>query len=133
MTTVAASAWRVDAARRDIARRLRQDGIERPDLDARLLVGHALGLDHTALALAGSRVLAGAEMARIEALVERRLAREPVARITGIKEFWGLPLAVTPAVLVPRPETETVVERALAALDRDGPRKGIPPNRTKRK
>jgi len=120
--TDAASVWRVDTARRDIARRLRQGGIERPDLDARLLVGHALGLGHTALALAGARVLAVAEMARIEALVERRLAREPVARITGIKEFWGLPLAVTPAVLVPRPETETVVERALAALDRDGPR-----------
>src|SRR5205085_5749178 len=51
-----------------------------------------------------------------------RLAGEPVARIVGEKEFWSLPLAVTPAVLVPRPETETVVELALALLDRDGPR-----------
>jgi release factor glutamine methyltransferase len=118
----ALSAWRVDVARRDIARRLRERGIERPDLDARLLVGHALGLDHTGLTRAGEQVLAGAEIARIEALVERRLAREPIARITGVKEFWGLPLAVTSAVLVPRPETETIVERALMALDRDGPR-----------
>ena len=51
---------------------------------------------------------------------ERRLAREPVARILGVKEFWGLPLRLNAATLVPRPETETVVEAALAALDRDG-------------
>ena len=50
------------------------------------------------------------------------MAGEPVARIVGQKEFWSLPIAVTPAVLVPRPETETVVELALALLDRDGPR-----------
>ena len=57
---------------------------------------------------------------QIAALAARRLAGEPVARIVGAKEFWGLPLAVTPTVLVPRPETETVVELALALLDRDG-------------
>ena len=56
------------------------------------------------------------EIASIGGLAARRLAREPVARIIGTKEFWGLPLAVTPAVLVPRPESETVVEAALAAL-----------------
>ena len=119
---LATSGRRVDAARRDVARRLRQRGIESPELDARLLVCHALGLDHTGLARAGERILATTEIARIDALVMRRLAREPIARITGVKEFWGLRLAMTPAVLVPRPETETVVEAALAALDRDGPR-----------
>jgi len=118
----AASDRRVDTVRRDAARRLRRSGIESPELDARLLVGHALGLDHGGLTRAGERVLDAGEFARIDALVARRLAREPVARITGTKEFWGLRLAVTPAVLVPRPETETVVEAALAALDRDGPR-----------
>jgi release factor glutamine methyltransferase len=112
----------IDAARRDIARRLRDRGIDTPDLDARILVGHALGLDHAALVRASLRPLEAAEVARIEALAARRLAREPVARITGVKEFWGLPLVVSPAVLVPRPETETVVEQALAAIDRDGPR-----------
>jgi len=117
-----ASGRRVGAARRDIARRLRERGIDRPDLDARLLVGHALGLDHAGLVRAGERPLDPAETAGIEALVARRLAGEPVARITGVKEFWGLPLALSPAVLVPRPETETVVEQALAAIDRDGPR-----------
>jgi release factor glutamine methyltransferase len=116
------AAHRVDTLRRDIARRLRDRGIDTPDLDARLLVGHALGLDHTALVRASERPLASAEIERIEALVARRLAREPVARITGVKEFWGLRLAISPAVLVPRPETETVVEQALAAIDRDGGR-----------
>ncbi len=56
------------------------------------------------------------------ALAARRLAGEPVARILGTREFWSLPLALNPHTLVPRPETETVVEAALAALDRDGAR-----------
>jgi release factor glutamine methyltransferase len=112
----------LDGARRDIARRLKACGIDTPDLDARLLVGHALGLDHAGLAREGGRLLAAAEIALIEALVERRLAREPVARIAGFKEFWGLPLGLGPSVLVPRPETETVVEEALAAIDQGGSR-----------
>ena len=57
----------------------------------------------------------------IDALAARRLAREPVARIVGEKEFWGLSFIVTPAVLVPRPETETVVEVALSLVDRAAP------------
>jgi release factor glutamine methyltransferase len=112
----------VDAARRDIARRLRDRGIDNPDLDARILVGHALGLDHAALVLAGGRCLESAEIAWIDTLAARRLGREPIARITGTKEFWGLPLKITPDVLVPRPETETVVEQGLAAVDRTGAR-----------
>src|SRR4029077_20099094 len=82
----------------------------------------ALGLDHASLAAAAERVLDPAERERIAAVASRRLAREPVSRIVGMKEFWGLPLRVNPAVLVPRPETETVVATALAALDRDGDR-----------
>jgi release factor glutamine methyltransferase len=58
----------------------------------------------------------------MSALAARRLAREPVARILGIKEFWGLPLRIGAETLVPRPETETVVEAALAAIDHGGPR-----------
>jgi len=112
----------VDAARRGVARRFRDGGIDTPDLDARILVGHALGLDHTALMLAGERCLQPAEIARVETFAARRLGREPIARIIGTKEFWGLPLKVTPDVLVPRPETETVVEQALAAVDRTGAR-----------
>jgi release factor glutamine methyltransferase len=115
-------ALHIDAARRDIARRFRDLGIDTPDLDARILVGHALGLDHTAVMLAGERRLEAAEIARIETLATRRLGREPIARITGTKEFWSLPLKITPDVLVPRPETETVVAEALTAVDRTGAR-----------
>lgn len=116
------SALCIDAARRDIARRFRHVGIDTPDLDARILVGHALGLDLTALVRAGNRRLEAGEIGRIERLAARRLGREPVSRITGAKEFWGLPFKITPDVLVPRPETETVVAQALAAIDRAGAR-----------
>jgi release factor glutamine methyltransferase len=107
----------IDAARRRLAREFRRGGLDAPELDARIIVGHALGLDHTALAAQSSRRLAAAEAGAIAALSARRLAREPVARILGRKEFWGLPLKVNAETLLPRPETETVVEAALAALD----------------
>jgi release factor glutamine methyltransferase len=111
-----------DAARRDIARRFRHAGLDTPELDARVLAGHVLGLDLTGLVRAGDRRLEAGEIARLEALAARRLRREPVARITGTKEFWGLPFKVTPDVLVPRPETETIVQQALEAIDRTGAR-----------
>jgi release factor glutamine methyltransferase len=107
----------IDAARRRLAREFREGGLDAPELDARIIVGHALGLDHTALAAQSSRRLAAEEAGAIAALSARRLAREPVARILGRKEFWGLPLKVNAETLLPRPETETVVEAALAALD----------------
>ena len=112
----------VDAVSREVARRFRDRGLDTPDLDARILVGHALGLGHTALVLAAERRLEAAEIARIETLEARRLRREPIARITGTKEFWGLPFKITSDALVPRPETETVVAEALAAVDRTGVR-----------
>jgi release factor glutamine methyltransferase len=112
----------VGGARRALARMFAAAGLDTPALDARVIVGHALGLDHAALAGAAERALDAQERERIAAMAARRLAHEPVARIVGVKEFWGLPLRVTLDVLVPRPETETVVETALAALDRDGDR-----------
>jgi release factor glutamine methyltransferase len=65
-------------------------------------------------------VLTNEERSRVAALAERRLRNEPVARIVGIKEFWSVPLRVSAATLVPRPETEIVVETALAAIDTTG-------------
>lgn len=121
----AAPAWSIGDLRRNVARRLRDCAVDTPDLDARLLLGHALGLGHTALAGAAQRTLEPSELAGIEALVARRLAGEPVARIVGAKEFWSLRLALSPAVLVPRPETEAVVERALAAVLRGIPRRRV--------
>jgi release factor glutamine methyltransferase len=109
----------VDAARRSLARRFRAHGLEAPTLDARILVGHALGLDHTGLAAEANRMLTPEEAAAIAELSARRLAREPVARIRGEKEFWELPFKVNSETLLPRPETETVVEAALATFDRD--------------
>jgi release factor glutamine methyltransferase len=109
-------ATNVDSARRLLATLLEQAGKESPALDARLLVGHALKLDHTALASDPQRALTEAERDAIARLAERRLAGEPVARILGEREFWGLPLGLSKATLVPRPETETVVEAALDAL-----------------
>lgn len=104
------------AARRAMARLLRQAAIDNPELDARVLAGHALGLDHAALAASADRPLGRADIDRLSALCGRRLAREPVARIVGEKEFWGLCFRLGPDTLVPRPETECVVETALAAL-----------------
>jgi release factor glutamine methyltransferase len=114
------AALTVAAARRAWAAKFGASGIASPELDARLLVGHALALDHAALAAAGPRRLGSDEERAIAALGQRRLAHEPVARILGIKEFWSLALHVNAATLVPRPETETVVEAALAAIDRQG-------------
>jgi release factor glutamine methyltransferase len=112
----------IAGARRALARMFAAANLDTPALDARIIVGHALGLDHAALAAAAERALGAEERERIAAMAARRLSREPVARIVGSKEFWGLPLRVTPAVLVPRPETETLVSTALAVIDREGAR-----------
>jgi release factor glutamine methyltransferase len=106
----------VDAARRRLAREFRHHALDAPELDARLLVEHALGLDHAALMAQSERVLTAREASALAELATRRLAREPIARILGRKEFWGLPLALNADALIPRPETETIVEAALAAL-----------------
>lgn len=85
-------------------------------LDAELLVARVLGLGRAALAAEPQRALAPGELTTLEALARRRLAGEPVAYLTGRREFWSLELEVTPDVLVPRPETELLVERMLAAI-----------------
>jgi release factor glutamine methyltransferase len=107
-------------ARRSLAEKFRAAGLDTPELDARILVGHALGLDHPALTAAAAHKLRNDEHDAIEALARRRLAHEPVARIVGEKEFWSLRFLVDATTLVPRPETETLVEAALAALDAEG-------------
>ncbi len=118
---ILAPALTVAEARRVAADRLRDRGFDTPDLDARLLVGHALGLDHAALVAQAARQLTPVEADALDAALARRLAHEPVARILGEKEFWSLPLRITPDVLVPRPETETVVEAVLAFAERGRP------------
>ncbi|MGH6671774.1 MAG: peptide chain release factor N(5)-glutamine methyltransferase [Xanthobacteraceae bacterium] len=109
-------------ARRAWARKFSDGGIDSPELDAGILVGHALSLDRAGLAAAALRQLDDVEQEAVAKLARRRLMREPVARIVGTKEFWSLPLRLNAATLVPRPETETVVEAALAAVDAGGSR-----------
>jgi release factor glutamine methyltransferase len=111
-----AGASDVAGARRLLTALFERAGIDSPALDARVLVQHALSLDHTALAAAPRRMLSDNERNDIVQLAARRLAGEPVARILGAKEFWGLPFSLSAATLVPRPETETVIEAALEAL-----------------
>lgn len=90
--------------------------IETPALDARLLVCAALGIGHLDLLREPDRQI-GAAAGEIEAAARRRLAGEPVARIIGRREFYGLDFALTPAVLDPRPDTEILVEATLGALE----------------
>jgi release factor glutamine methyltransferase len=106
----------VSAVRRLLTEKFRTAGIETPDLDARILIAHALASDHAGLAAAGSHWLDAGELNAIAGFAERRLQHEPVARIVGFKEFWSLRLQVDSTTLVPRPETETVVKTALAEI-----------------
>jgi release factor glutamine methyltransferase len=103
----------VEMARRALTARFISASIETAELDARILAGAVLGLDLTGMIIAAARLLTPDEAARLEDFTRRRIAGEPVARITGTKEFWGLPLQLTAATLVPRPDTETLVELAL--------------------
>lgn len=118
--TESLSGQTLEAARRMLAARLESGGIVSAELDARMLVSAALGLDLTGMITAANRRLSADEWNRLEGLARRRLVGEPVARILGHKEFWGLSLNLSPATLVPRPDTETVVEMALEILRVDG-------------
>jgi len=89
---------------------------ESPRLDAELLLGTVTGLPRSALIVRGAETLATAQRDAFDALIARRSGGTPVAYLTGAREFWSLRVGVTPDVLVPRPETELLVEQALALL-----------------
>jgi release factor glutamine methyltransferase len=110
----------VETARRALAAQLKTAAVDSAELDARLLIGHTLGLDLTGLITSAQRRLTTVESTRLEEFARRRLAGEPVARILGEKQFWGLSLQLSSATLVPRPDTETVVELALELLRAGG-------------
>lgn len=99
-----------------LQRRFESGAIATPRLDAELLLGHALGLNRTELLAALRDPLPDEQRSAIERLAERRISGEPVAYIVGHKEFYGRDFLVGPAVLTPRPETELLVEWALAWL-----------------
>ena len=102
-----------------IATLLRQARIRIDPAEAELLLAHALGKSHAWLLVHADDPVAADEAGSFLALVERRAAGEPVAYLTGSRGFWTLDLAVTPATLVPRPETELLVELALARIPVD--------------
>lgn len=87
-----------------------------PRLDAEVLLAHVLATDRVGVYLRFDGVLTAAEMDHYRGLVRRRAEKEPVAYLTGRREFWSRPLTVSPDVLIPRPETELLVERALAGI-----------------
>ncbi len=100
----------------EAAERLGAAGVETPQVDAEFLLGHALGLTRSELQLERGREVSEQDTATARALVERRAAREPLAYVLGEWGFRRLTLKVDRRVLVPRPETETVVERCLELL-----------------
>lgn len=106
---------RIDALIGAAAARLQTAGIEAPAREARLLLGHASGLGATRIMAYPEQAIPPDAAQAFERLVDRRVAREPVSRILGRREFWSLDFIVTPATLDPRPDSETIVE---AALDR---------------
>jgi release factor glutamine methyltransferase len=117
MTALPAPAqWTVLDVIRWTAARFGERGIETPRLDAELLVAHVLGLPRVQLYVQFDRPLSAEELAGIRALIKRRQAGESVAYLVGKKEFWGLDFAVDARVLVPRPDTETLVEEARERL-----------------
>ncbi len=102
-------------------RTLAAAGVPSPEVDARILLLAASGLDRVALIRDPDLPVPPEAVERLSAWLDRRASREPVARILGSRDFWGLTLAITPDVLDPRPDTETLVEAVLDALrDRHG-------------
>jgi release factor glutamine methyltransferase len=101
----------------DVLRRteawLRERGVESPRLDAELLLGHVLGLERIKLYLAHDRPMSEDELERLRPLVKRRGLREPLAYVLGSRGFHRIDLLVRPGVLIPRPDTETLVDAAL--------------------
>ncbi|MFP4262847.1 MAG: peptide chain release factor N(5)-glutamine methyltransferase [Halomonas sp.] len=103
----------LDALLAEAAARLVAAGSPSARLDAEVLLCHVLGVERTWLYTWGDRAAEQAPARRFRALIARREAGEPVAYLTGEREFWGLALATDPSTLIPRPDTETLVEAAL--------------------
>ncbi|MGI8853293.1 MAG: peptide chain release factor N(5)-glutamine methyltransferase [Methyloceanibacter sp.] len=102
------------------ARILREAGIDTPELDARLLLRHATGLTQEDLLARPQFTLAPEVAARFDAAIARRLEREPVSRIVGMREFYGRVFLINRHTLDPRPDTETLIDATLEAIERNG-------------
>ncbi|WP_316347528.1 peptide chain release factor N(5)-glutamine methyltransferase [Desulfuromonas acetoxidans] len=109
--------WTVLSVLRWTAEYLKEKGIDSPRLDAELLIGDALNKDRVGLYLCYDQPLQPQELTKIRQLVARRAKREPLQYIVGHTEFWSLPFKVAPGVLIPRGDTEILVEEALRLLE----------------
>jgi release factor glutamine methyltransferase len=110
----------VETALARAARALRAGGVETPALDARVLLCQATGLSHEALIAHGRALLEPDAAARLDSYIARRLAREPVSRIRGFREFYGRSFRIDAQTLDPRPDTETLIEAALDLVAQNG-------------
>lgn len=108
------SAQNIKAAWMSLVKTLKAGEIESPVADARLLVQHALNLSHEDLLMQGDRMVTSEEQGKLDELAKRRMSREPVSRIVGMRAFWKADYIVTPATLDPRADSETLIEGALA-------------------
>src|SRR6185295_3487032 len=116
-SAVASRTWTVLDLLRWTTRHFAERGIETPRLDAECLLAHALGCDRLRLYLEFDKPVIESERAVFRGLVRARAnERIPVAQLTGAREFWSLPLRVSRDVLIPRPDTETLVTAALDLL-----------------
>jgi release factor glutamine methyltransferase len=101
---------------------LREAGVDTPELDARLLMGAALGMTREHMLIHATAKLNQAQVTRVLGFIARRVEREPVSRILGRREFWSLDFHLSPATLDPRPDSETVIDEALAGIpDKQAP------------
>ncbi|MBW5801561.1 peptide chain release factor N(5)-glutamine methyltransferase [Halomonas elongata] len=107
---------RLDILLARAASRLVEAGSPSARLDAEVLLCHVLGVDRAWLYTWGDREADGSDQARFEALIAARAAGQPVAYLTGEREFWGLSLLTGPSTLIPRPDTETLVAAALSRM-----------------
>lgn len=110
--------WTISELLRVTTDYLKKKGIDSPRLSAEILLAHQLDLNRVKLYLDFDRPLQDEEVAGFRLLVRRRLNREPIQYITGIQEFWSLAFTVAPPVLIPRPESELLVEEALSLIGR---------------
>jgi len=113
---VAVTAQTRRAALKEAVAHMKSAAVDTPVLDARLIVQHALGVDWEALFLKADQAITHRERENLSAALTRRASREPVSRIVGRRHFWTLDLAVSPATLDPRADSETLIEAVLAAM-----------------
>ncbi|MBN1592205.1 MAG: peptide chain release factor N(5)-glutamine methyltransferase [Candidatus Coatesbacteria bacterium] len=110
---------RVGESLRTVTKELSDAGVATPRLDAELLLAHCMSVERDRLSLMHDEMLTEPQLEKLSELTSRRISREPVQYIIGHREFWSIGLAMSPGVLIPRPETETLVEAAMVHLTKE--------------